>query len=104
MLVAAAHVAYRQGRASRADSQLRYPVARFLLGKPPPLPAKGGGLGQRGEINVVSGGERQDQPLMTAVTRDQRHSGADRLLWRTDTSRLAVEVDRTALRRAQAVE
>ena len=104
MLVAAAHVAYRQRRATRADRQLFYPVARFPLGDPPPLPAKGGGLRQRGEINIVGGGEGEDQPLMAAVARDQRHSGADRLLWRTDSSRQAVEMDSAALRRTQAVE
>ncbi len=59
MLITAAHVAYRQPRASRADRQLFYPVARFLLGETPPLPAKGGGLRQRGEINIVGGGEGQ---------------------------------------------
>ena len=41
---------------------------------------------------------------MAAVARDQRHSGADRLLWRTDSSRQAVEMDSASLRRAQAVE
>ncbi len=74
MLVAAAHVAYRQPRSSRADRQLFYPVARFLLGDTPPLPAKGGGFRQRGEINIVGGGEGQDQPLMAAVARHQRHA------------------------------
>ena len=100
LLVAAAHVAYRQPRASRADRQLFYPVARFLLGDTPPLPAKGGGLRQRGEINIVGGGEGQDQPLMAAVARHQRHAGADRLLWRTNAPRPALEVDGAAFRRA----